>query len=36
MKTEQTERSETLAFKLQTPVKHPEESVKRAEMRLEN
>jgi hypothetical protein len=28
MKMEQTECSETLAFKLQTPVTHPEESVR--------
>jgi hypothetical protein len=31
MKMEQTECSETLAFKLQTPVNHPEESVRRSE-----
>jgi hypothetical protein len=29
MKMEQTEYSETLAFKLQTPLNHPEESVQR-------
>jgi hypothetical protein len=29
MKMEQAERSETLAFKLQTPVNHPEASIKR-------
>jgi hypothetical protein len=27
MKMEQTQRSETLAFKLQTPGNHPEESI---------
>jgi hypothetical protein len=31
MKMEQTERSETLAFKLQTPVNHPEESLQHSE-----
>jgi hypothetical protein len=31
MKMEQTQRSETLAFKLQTPVNHPEESVQQSE-----
>jgi hypothetical protein len=31
MKMEQTERSETLAFTLQTPVNNPEESVRHSE-----
>jgi hypothetical protein len=31
MKMEQTERSETLAFKLQTLVNHPEESIRHSE-----
>jgi hypothetical protein len=31
MKMEQTERSETLAFKLQTPVNNPEESIRHSE-----
>jgi hypothetical protein len=34
MKMEQTECSETLAFKLQTPVSHPEESIRQAETTL--
>jgi hypothetical protein len=31
MKMEQTQCSETLAFKLQTPVNHPEESIRHSE-----
>jgi hypothetical protein len=31
MKMEQTEHSESLAFKLQTPVNHPEESIQHSE-----
>jgi hypothetical protein len=31
MKMEQTQCSETLAFKLQTPVTHPEESIRHSE-----
>ena len=31
MKTEQTERSETLAYKIQTPGNYPEESIQHSE-----
>jgi hypothetical protein len=31
MKMEQTERSETLAFKIQTPGNHPEENIQHSE-----
>jgi hypothetical protein len=31
MKTEQTERSETSAYKIQTPGKYPEESIQHSE-----